>query len=146
MLNSASQMSSSLGAEPVAIVGVACRLPGANSPQRLWRNLRASKDIRGSVSRRFNPYGFYEDNGGQRKGLTNVQQAYFLDQDLDEFDAAFFGISPIEAGAMDPQHRILLEVTYEAMEAAGIPVEAIRGTDTGVYTGTRNQFAVECGQ
>ncbi|ORY58750.1 uncharacterized protein BCR38DRAFT_413069 [Pseudomassariella vexata] len=116
----------------VAIVGMACRVAGADSTARLWENLVLSKDVQ-KENPRFS--GFYSPEGGPKKGLTNVNQGYFIDNDVDKFDNAFFAIPPVEAGSMDPQQRMLLEVTYEAVENAGIPIERFMGTNTAVYTG-----------
>lgn len=66
---------------------------------------------------------------------TNARFGYFLDQDIGEFDAGFFGISGKEAEAMDPQQRLLLEVVYEALENAGITLQEIRGSSTSVFCG-----------
>ncbi|KAL8717345.1 MAG: hypothetical protein Q9225_005405 [Loekoesia sp. 1 TL-2023] len=115
----------------IAIVGMACRVAGANTPTELWENLLSSKDFQRRITR-FNIDGFYKPG----KGLTKVDHAYMLDDDaVDKFDNAFFHITPTEAIAMDPQHRMLLEVSYEATENAGIPLEQFAGTDTAVFTG-----------
>ncbi|KAL8760555.1 MAG: hypothetical protein Q9184_003266 [Pyrenodesmia sp. 2 TL-2023] len=119
----------------VAVIGMACRVAGANSPAELWKNLLSSKDVQRRITR-FNIDGFYHPAGGPLKGLINVDRAYMLDDDIDKFDNAFFHITPNEATAMDPQHRMLLEVSYEAIENAGIPVENFIGTDTAVFTGS----------
>lgn len=118
----------------IAIIGMSCRVAGANSPSELWEMLAARRDVRKRIDR-FNIDGYYSPEGGKAKGMTNVQDAYFINQDVDRFDNAFFAISPVEASAMDPQQRILLEVSYEAIESAGIPLQDIQGTDTAVYTG-----------
>lgn len=119
----------------VAVIGMACRVAGANSPAELWKTLMSSKDVQRRITR-FNIGGFYHPAGGPLKGLTNVDRAYMLDDDaIDKFDNAFFHITPIEATAMDPQQRMLLEVSYEAIENAGIPLEDFVGTDTAVFTG-----------
>lgn len=119
---------------PIAIIGIACRVPGADSPSELWELLCQSKDAQSEIQR-FNGDGFYRPDGGKRKGLTNVTRGYFMNGDVDRFDNAFFSIPPTEASAMDPQQRMLLELTYEALENAGIPLHKFRGTNTGVYTG-----------
>ena len=118
----------------VAIIGMSCRVAGADSPSKLWDNLAASEDVQSKINR-WNGDGFYEPNGGKKKGITNVNAGYFIDDSLDKFDNAFFSIPPLEASAMDPQQRLLLELTYEAVENAGIPLESFVGTNTGVYTG-----------
>ncbi len=120
--------------DDIAIIGMACRVAGADSPSKLWELLASSKDVRSEITR-FNVAGFYSSDGGPRKGLTNVRHAYFVDDGIDRFDNAFFSIPPLEALAMDPQQRLLLEIAYEAVESAGIPLEEFQGTDTAVYTG-----------
>ncbi|KAF7507752.1 hypothetical protein GJ744_010181 [Endocarpon pusillum] len=100
----------------------------------LWDNLLSSKDVQEEISS-FNSRGYYRANGGKRKGLTNVKHAYMLQEAAGKFDSEFFSIPPTEAIAMDPQQRLLLENVYEALENAGISLDAIRGTDTAVYTG-----------
>ncbi|WP_431775394.1 tacrolimus type I polyketide synthase FkbC [Streptomyces cucumeris] len=115
--------------EPLAIVGMACRLPGGvASPDDLWHMLDSGGD---AVT------GFPADRGWDPSGLTggaDTDRGGFL-SDAADFDAAFFGISPREALAMDPQQRILLETTWEAFESAGIVPGTLRGSDTGVFMG-----------
>ena len=119
----------------IAIIGMSCRVAGANSPSELWDVLAASKDVQQKITR-FNSKGFYRPDGASLKGLTNVNDAYMLDNDvIDKFDNAFFYTTPQEAVATDPQQRMLLEIAYEAIENAGIPLEDFVGTDTAVYAG-----------
>ncbi|KAL8732774.1 MAG: hypothetical protein Q9166_002556 [cf. Caloplaca sp. 2 TL-2023] len=121
--------------QDIAIIGMACRVAGANSPSELWQNLLTSKDVQRQITR-FNIDGFYHPEGGSLKGLTNVNRAYMLDDDaVDKFDNTFFHINPTEAAAMDPRQRMLLELSYETIENAGIPLEHFTGTDTAVFTG-----------
>lgn len=122
--------------EPIAVVGSACRFAGdAHSPSRLWEVLKSPVDhLQRIPPSRFQPDGFYHENGAYH-GHTNVRHAYLLQDDLATFDAEFFGVKPIEASAMDPQQRFLLEVVYEGIESAGFPMSNLRGSDTGVYVG-----------
>lgn len=118
----------------IAIIGMSCRVAGANSPSQLWEMLAASKDVQQEITR-FNSAGYYKPTGGPLKGLTNVRHAYLIDEGIDRFDNGFFSIPPLEALAMDPQQRLLLELAYEAVESAGLPLDGFQGTDTAVYTG-----------
>lgn len=119
----------------IAIIGISCRTAGANSPSELWDVLASSKDVQSKITR-FNIDGFYHPEGASRKGLTNVKQAYMLDDEcIDKFDNAFFYTTPHEAIAMDAQQRMLFEIAYEAIERAGIPLDDFVGTDTAVFAG-----------
>lgn len=123
--------------EPIAIVGSGCRFPGgASSPSALWKLLESPRDVCQEIPQdRFNTTGFYHPDGA-RHGTTNVRHTYLLQEDVRVFDAAFFNISPNEADSIDPQQRLLLETVYEALEAGGHTIEALRGSDTSVYVGT----------
>jgi hybrid polyketide synthase / nonribosomal peptide synthetase ACE1 len=122
--------------EPIAVIGSGCRLPGgASSPSKLWELLSNPRDVLKEIpSSRFNPHGFYNPDG-EYHGHSNVKHSYLLDEDHRVFDADFFGVSANEAVAIDPQQRLLLETVYEALEAAGLPMEVVKGTDTGLYVG-----------
>lgn len=122
--------------EAIAVIGTGVRFPGgANTPAKLWELLRVPKDVRSEIpSERFNAEGFHSQVHNQRS-TSHTQYGYFLSEDHRSFDAEFFGIKPIEASAMDPQQRILLEVIYEAIETAGIPLDSLRGSSTAVYVG-----------
>lgn len=122
--------------EPIAIVGTACRFAGSiDSTCKLWKFLEAPTDICQEIpSSRFNANGFFHLDGSYH-GRTNVKHGYFVDDDIKAFDAEFFGVKAIEAQAMDPQQRFLMEVAFEALENAGIPIERLKGSDTGVFVG-----------
>ncbi|WUA11018.1 SDR family NAD(P)-dependent oxidoreductase [Nocardia sp. NBC_01377] len=109
---------------PVAVIGLACRLPGANGPAEFERLLRRGESAIGTPS------------AGRLTADPRIEGLVggFLDK-VDEFDAEFFGIAPREAVAIDPQQRLLLELAWEAAEDANIPMTALRGSDTGVYVG-----------
>jgi acyl transferase domain-containing protein len=123
--------------EPVAIVGTACRLPGAvNSTSKLWELLKTPRDVLKEFSpERLSTRGFYNENGDMR-GRTNIlHKSYLLEEDVRHFDNGFFHINPKDAAEMDPQQRILLEVVYEAFESAGWSLSDVDGSKTSVYVG-----------
>jgi acyl transferase domain-containing protein len=120
---------------PIAIIGSACRLPGeASSPSKLWKLLLSPKDLLKEVPRdRFYWEGIYRHDG--LHGSSKTKNGYWLDENIRVFDSQFFGINPAEAETIDPQHRLLLENVYEAIESAGLTLEDLHGTDTGVFVG-----------
>jgi acyl transferase domain-containing protein len=122
--------------EPIAIVGSACRFAGdVDTPSKLWELLEAPHDLRQEIPKeRFSANGFYHPNHAYH-GHTNVRHSYLLSQDPAAFDAEFFGINVMEAKSMDPQQRLTLETVYEAIEAAGMTIEGMSGSDTCVYAG-----------
>ncbi|MFI6338848.1 thioester reductase domain-containing protein [Streptomyces sp. NPDC050535] len=120
---------------PVAIIGMGCRLPGgADSPEAFWQVLREGTD---TISRfpadRGDADAVY-DPDPDAPGKAYCVEGGFIDRP-DTFDASLFGISPAEAVAMDPQQRITLEVSWEALERAGIAPDSLEGTATGVFLG-----------
>ena len=121
---------------PIAVIGMGCRLPGgASSPEKLWEMLVEGRSGWGEVpAERWNWKSFYHPHNEAKESL-NSKSGYFLEQDIGAFDAKFFNIASYEAHAMDPQQRILLGTTYEALENAGIPLDSIKGSNTCVYVG-----------
>lgn len=115
--------------EPVAVVGVACQLPGARAASAFWDLLMAERDAVSDVCPRrvdLDPRFGQADRNAVRAGG-------FVD-DVDKFDAAFFNLAPRVATRLDPQQRLLLQSVWEALEDAGIPAEQLAGSNTGVYT------------
>jgi acyl transferase domain-containing protein len=122
--------------EPIAIVGIGCRLPGGvSSPETLWRLLADGVDaIREVPPDRWNAAAFFDADAG-RAGKSISRWGGFVEQPIADFDALFFGIAPREAVQLSPMQRWLLEVTWEALEDAGIPPERLAGSVTGVLFG-----------
>ncbi|MBB4910654.1 acyl transferase domain-containing protein/acyl carrier protein [Actinophytocola algeriensis] len=125
--------------EPLAIVGMACRFPGrVRSPEDLWQLMSRGANVTASPPADRN----WDLGESPAPGLMGHRGGFL--SDATEFDADFFEISPREAVAMDPQHRLLLETTWEAVERAGIPADVLRGSATGVYIGMMNgDYAVK---
>ncbi|MDZ7286762.1 MAG: amino acid adenylation domain-containing protein [candidate division KSB1 bacterium] len=126
--------SKSTSEEPIAIVGLGCRFPGAGNLGEFWELLRNGVDaIREVPPDRWNSEAYYDPTPGV-PGKMVTRWGGFIDH-VDQFDHQFFGISPREAAQMDPQQRLLLEVTWEALEDAGLTAEKIAGSQTGVFIG-----------
>ncbi len=120
--------------EPIAIVGMGCRLPGANSPSEFWRLLiEGSSAIREIPQERMDVAALFDPTPAN-PGHIMTKWAGVLDR-IDYFDAQFFGIAPREAELVDPQQRLLLEVSWEALEDAGIPASGLNESNTGVFVG-----------
>ncbi|MFO1518604.1 MAG: SDR family NAD(P)-dependent oxidoreductase [bacterium] len=124
----------SIGHEPVAIVGMSCRFPQASDLESFWKLLHDGVDAITEVPpERWNVQKFY-DPEPVTKGKMNSRWGGFLDK-VDHFDAQFFGISPREASRMDPQQRLVLETSWEALEDAGQVPARLKGSQTGVFLG-----------
>lgn len=119
---------------PIAIIGIGCRLPGgANNLDKLWELLSEGRSGRTEIPKdRWNAEEWFDAYPEAKQSMV-TKHGYFIQDDISLFDAKFFGISSSEAQSMDPQQRLFLMTTYEALEDAAIPIEALRGSNTGVF-------------
>jgi len=122
--------------EPIAVVGMACRFPaGLNNLTTLWQKLQSRFNaIRETPMERWSADRYYSKIEASR-GKAYVRRGGYIDQSPREFDANFFGISPRDAENMDPQQRLMLEVTWEAFENAGLKIPELANSPVGVYVG-----------
>ncbi|KAH7157523.1 hypothetical protein B0J13DRAFT_494657 [Dactylonectria estremocensis] len=123
--------------DDIAVVGLGLRFPGnATSPEELWSVLERGESQWSEFPKdRLNIDGYYHP-GGDRQGSISFRGGHFIKGDHTSFDAPFFSVATEDAKAIDPQQRILLEASYEALENAGIRKEDIDGSDTAVYVGS----------
>jgi acyl transferase domain-containing protein/acyl carrier protein len=122
--------------EPIAIVGMACRFPGnCNTPDQFWEFLKNGGDVSIEIPRQRWNYEDYYDADPDAPGKSYVKEASFLSNDVTQFDPGFFGISSDEAREMDPNQRLLLEVSWEALENACVDINKISDLAAGVYIG-----------
>ncbi|HZD48842.1 MAG TPA: SDR family NAD(P)-dependent oxidoreductase [Silvibacterium sp.] len=129
--------------EPVAVIGLGCRIPGGgDSPEAFWKLLAEGVDaIEVVPASRWDADAFY-DPRPETPGKANTKWGGFV-SGIDQFDPAFFGISPREAIGMDPQQRMLLEVSWEALENACVRADSLNGSPTGVFAGvSTNDYAM----
>ncbi|KAI0886112.1 ketoacyl-synt-domain-containing protein [Annulohypoxylon maeteangense] len=132
-----SNSSTSDAMEPIAVVGLGCRFPGnATSPVALWDMLREGQSAWSEIPQERMNVASYFHPSGNRQGTVPFMSAHFIDEDVRVFDTSFFSIPADEARAIDPQQRILLEVSVEALDSAGVDRDAIRKSDTGVWVGS----------
>jgi myxalamid-type polyketide synthase MxaC len=121
---------------PMAVTGIGCRLPGSNSPAQFWANLEAGVDsVTVGPTGRWNVDDYFDPEGSP--GKTYSHWGGFMD-DVDLFEPAFFNISQRECHNMDPQHRVLLEVAWEAMEDGGVIPATLHEKSVGVFLGIQN--------
>jgi myxalamid-type polyketide synthase MxaB len=120
--------------EPIAVIGMSCRFPGAPNPAAYWNLLAGGVDAITEVPKdRWDVDEFY-DPDPDKPGKMYTRWGGFLNE-VDRFSPAFFGISPREAASMDPQQRLLLEVSWEALENAATPVDRLQNSQVGVFVG-----------
>ncbi|KAI5921029.1 putative polyketide synthase [Camillea tinctor] len=122
--------------DPICIVGMACRLPGAiRSPCDLWDFVVQKQSAQGPIPpERFNYEGYYHADKNT-SGTIDSNGGYFIEEDVRQFENDFFGINNLEATYLDPQQRKLVEVVFECFENAGVSMDEISGSNTGVYVG-----------
>ncbi|KAI1179866.1 putative polyketide synthase [Nemania sp. FL0916] len=122
--------------EDVAIIGLAVDLPSADSAESFWDMTVKGRCAAGDFPADRVNHEAWHDNRGSVPGTIRPKKGHFIKHDVAAFDAPFFSISADEAAAMDPQQRGLLEVTYKALENAGISLDKISGSNTAVFTGS----------
>ncbi|SHL87003.1 amino acid adenylation domain-containing protein, partial [Mucilaginibacter sp. OK098] len=120
--------------EPIAVIGMGCRFPGAKDPEAFWELLRDGVDAIREVPRERWDVEHYYDPDPDKPGKIYTRHGGFIDN-VDQFDSKFFGIAPNEADYIDPQQRLLLEVSWEALENAGIQPDHLNNTPTGIFVG-----------
>ncbi|RST09701.1 type I polyketide synthase, partial [Streptomyces sp. WAC05374] len=126
-------------AEPIAVVSMACRLPGGiDTPEGFWELLVSGGDAVGGFPGRWQGLDLFDPDPEVEGKSYGCEGGFLADEHVEGFDAGFFGISPREAVSMDPQQRLVLEASWEALERAGIRPDALSGSRTGVYLGTMN--------
>ncbi|MDR3537907.1 MAG: polyketide synthase, partial [Acetobacteraceae bacterium] len=124
--------------EPVAIIGLGCRFAGgADGDAAFWQLLSRGQDAVGPIPAARWDHARWVSDDPTSPGRTTQAMGGFLPE-IDQFDAAFFGIAPREAVQMDPQQRLVLEVAWHALEHAGIPPNSLTGRAAGVYLGLYN--------
>jgi acyl transferase domain-containing protein len=128
---------------PIAIVGMACRFPGARTPDELWSLLSDGRNASGEIPPERWAVDRFHDPDPAAPDCMVTRHAGFV-EGIDSFDAAFFGISPREATYLDPQQRLFLEVAWEAFEDAGLPAERFSGEAVGCFVGAASNEHAMC--
>lgn len=120
--------------DPIAIIGINCIMPKSGDKEELWENLISGENLISEIPEDRWDWKAYYGDPDIEKNKTDTRWGGFLD-DVDKFDALFFGISPEEANLMDPQQRIMLEAVWKTFEDAGYKPSKMKGTETGVFVG-----------
>ncbi len=127
--------------DDIAIVGMACRFPGARNYDEFWNNLMQTQNSVGEIPKERWDWEEYYGDPEKEKNKTRIKWGGFI-EDMDKFDPLFFNISPKEANYIDPQHRIFLESAWHAIEDAGYNPRSLSGRNVGVYAGvSKNDYA-----
>ncbi|XP_009943467.2 uncharacterized protein LOC104339036 [Opisthocomus hoazin] len=125
-------------ADEIAIVGIGCNFPGGDGIDNFWKVLKEGKNCTVEIPpERFNAKEWYDPDDNKPGKICTTRAA--LLNEFNSFDNHLFGINNMEAERMDPQQKLLIECTYKALEDAGVPVEAVSGTRTGVFIGLMNR-------
>lgn len=123
--------------EPIAIIGASCRYPhNVDTPEAFWQLLKNGIDTVAEVPASRWDIETYYDSNPDRPGKMYVRSGSFLGEEIEMFDPKFFGLSPIDAAHLDPQQRLLIELSWEALERAGIAADQARESRIGVFTGS----------
>lgn len=132
------ELESEQRSEPIAVIGMSCRFPGGvTTPEGLWEYLRGGNNaVQEIPASRWDMDAHYDPAPG-KPGKMYTRHGYFIEE-IAGFDREFFNIGPAEAEAMDPQHRLLLETSWEALEYAGLSPVELRGSNTGIFIGAMN--------
>src|SRR5690625_1783244 len=126
--------------ESIAVIGYSCRFPSeAGDPEGFWKVLENGRDTATKIKEdRFDYKKYYSENP-EDEGKMITQYGSFLKEDIKTFDNIHFGLTALEASSIDPQHRLLLEVSWEAMENAALNMEKLKGSRTGVFIGINSR-------
>uniref|UniRef100_A0A671WKZ4 Uncharacterized protein n=1 Tax=Sparus aurata TaxID=8175 RepID=A0A671WKZ4_SPAAU len=124
--------------DDIAVIGIGCNFPGGEGLDNFWRVLLEGKNCVVDIPAERFDTNFWYDADESKPGKTQTTKAALI-EGFNEFDHKFFGITEAEAGSMDPQHKLLLQCTYRALEDAGFAMESINGSRTGVYIGLMNK-------
>ncbi|KAI3319763.1 polyketide synthase [Xylariaceae sp. AK1471] len=126
-----------MSVEPIAVIGLDCKYPcDGDTPEKFYEFLVEGRSARKPIPRdRYNAEAFWHPDN-HRDGVIGGKEAHFINANVKAFDAPFFSITPTEAACMDPQQRLLLECAYTAFESAGITIDQLHGSLTGVFVGS----------